>query len=77
MRGTLFALGVLALAAFGTQATARGDNEHDLVLTLAAERSDYYVGEPLRLGLTIKNESNHEAYGFFRLWPPDDRKSVV
>ena len=77
MKGTLPVLAVVALAAAGSPAAATDDDQHDFVLTLATERSDYYVGEPLRLGLTIKSESDHDIYGFFRLWPPDDRTTVL
>ncbi len=76
MRGTLCVLGVLFVIAC-TTAAARAEEDHDVVLSLSAERPDYYIGEPLRLSLTVKNESDHDVYGFFRLWPPDERITLL
>lgn len=75
MRDKLLWLGVLVVIAC-TTAAARAEDDHDVVLSLSAERPDYYIGEPLRLSLTVKNQSDHDVYGFFRLWPPDERVTV-
>jgi hypothetical protein len=34
-------------------------------MTLSAERSTYYLGEPVRLTVVIRNESDESLAGFF------------
>jgi hypothetical protein len=67
----LLAVTMCARAAVGAK------EDHDVVLSLSPERSDYYIGEPLRLSLTVKNESDQDLYGFFGLWPPDERITIL
>jgi hypothetical protein len=72
----IFGSALLVVVACTTSVT-RAEDTHDVTLSLSAERSDYYAGEPLRLSLTIKNESDHDVYGFFRLWPPDEENAIL
>lgn len=53
-----------------------GDESADVTLTLSTDHSRYYVGEPVRLGLTVRNDSGRDVSGFFDLVPPHERTSV-
>jgi hypothetical protein len=60
----------LLLAFIGLAALAVPDSssvrERSVTLSISTDRADYYVGEPVRLRLTVRNESDRAVEGYFQ-----------
>jgi hypothetical protein len=49
----------------------------DVSVSLSADGSAYYVGEPIRLSLTVRNDSDRPVSGYFHLIPANESTRIL